>query len=378
MPRPTRCSPGSRRPSRRRGGQVRTLRLATDRGEADLKLEGPPLWRRAEPQNSSELARGNGLGYLAMGARMRRLLSFDCEGSALGASLDPAGGTTGLLLVTGGTQTRIGSHRMYERLAARAGRGGLALLPLRPPRSRRQRGRGSRLRGERARPRRRRRRLPPRAAAAHAPARLRPVRRRLGARSPRQGGGPRRLCPRQSLVRRGRGRRAARRRRSSRATRSSCSASMAGSVLLSGSMSYRKVLKGLGRIVASRPSSLAGEIAASLTKARVPAQLILATRDGTAIAARAEWFSPAFRSLRQGQSRAADDRQRCPHLLPPRRRRGAAGGGKGGAGSALTRLPEKGRESYAAAAASNSASARNFSASSAAMQPVPAAVTAWR
>lgn len=38
------------------GGTVRTLRLSTDRGEADLKLEGPPLWRRAEPQNSSEMA----------------------------------------------------------------------------------------------------------------------------------------------------------------------------------------------------------------------------------------------------------------------------------------------------------------------------------
>jgi pimeloyl-ACP methyl ester carboxylesterase len=38
------------------GGRVRTARLATDRGEADLKLEGPPLWRRAEPQNSPELA----------------------------------------------------------------------------------------------------------------------------------------------------------------------------------------------------------------------------------------------------------------------------------------------------------------------------------
>lgn len=38
------------------GGTVRTLRLSTDRAEADLKLEGPPLWRRAEPQNSSELA----------------------------------------------------------------------------------------------------------------------------------------------------------------------------------------------------------------------------------------------------------------------------------------------------------------------------------
>jgi pimeloyl-ACP methyl ester carboxylesterase len=43
------------------GGTVRTLRLATDRGEADLKLEGPPLWRRAEPQNSSELAKAMAL-----------------------------------------------------------------------------------------------------------------------------------------------------------------------------------------------------------------------------------------------------------------------------------------------------------------------------
>jgi pimeloyl-ACP methyl ester carboxylesterase len=38
------------------GGRLRTVRLSTDRAEADLKLDGPPLWRRAEPQNSSELA----------------------------------------------------------------------------------------------------------------------------------------------------------------------------------------------------------------------------------------------------------------------------------------------------------------------------------
>ncbi len=38
------------------GGTLRVVRLATDRSEADLKLDGPPLWRRAEPQNSSELA----------------------------------------------------------------------------------------------------------------------------------------------------------------------------------------------------------------------------------------------------------------------------------------------------------------------------------
>src|SRR5206468_9759828 len=46
-----------------------------------------------------------------------RLLSFACAGAELAASLDGADGGTGLLLVTGGSQTRIGSHRMYEDIA---------------------------------------------------------------------------------------------------------------------------------------------------------------------------------------------------------------------------------------------------------------------
>jgi exosortase A-associated hydrolase 1 len=48
---------------------------------------------------------------------MRRLLTFSCEGAELGASLDAAPGATGLLIVVGGSQTRVGSHRMFERLA---------------------------------------------------------------------------------------------------------------------------------------------------------------------------------------------------------------------------------------------------------------------
>ncbi|MGE5721781.1 MAG: hydrolase 1, exosortase A system-associated [Sphingomonadales bacterium] len=48
---------------------------------------------------------------------MRRLLTFACEGALLGASLDAAAGSRGMLIVTGGTQTRIGSHRMFDRLA---------------------------------------------------------------------------------------------------------------------------------------------------------------------------------------------------------------------------------------------------------------------
>ncbi len=36
--------------------RLRTVRLASDRAEADLKVEGPALWRRSEPANSPELA----------------------------------------------------------------------------------------------------------------------------------------------------------------------------------------------------------------------------------------------------------------------------------------------------------------------------------
>lgn len=35
---------------------LRTVRLATDRADADAKLEGPALWRRSEPGLSAELA----------------------------------------------------------------------------------------------------------------------------------------------------------------------------------------------------------------------------------------------------------------------------------------------------------------------------------
>lgn len=35
---------------------LRTLRLSTDAGTADAKVEGPALWRRSEPGNSNDLA----------------------------------------------------------------------------------------------------------------------------------------------------------------------------------------------------------------------------------------------------------------------------------------------------------------------------------
>ena len=59
---------------------------------------------------------------------MRRLLTLACEGSQLGASLDGAEGRTGVLIVTGGSQTRIGSHRMFERLARSLAQNGYSCL----------------------------------------------------------------------------------------------------------------------------------------------------------------------------------------------------------------------------------------------------------
>ncbi|HEY0115900.1 MAG TPA: hydrolase 1, exosortase A system-associated [Allosphingosinicella sp.] len=53
-----------------------------------------------------------------MEAILRRLLTIACEDELLGGSLDEAEGATGILIVTGGSQTRIGSHRLFERLAS--------------------------------------------------------------------------------------------------------------------------------------------------------------------------------------------------------------------------------------------------------------------
>lgn len=54
---------------------------------------------------------------------MRELIAFDCAGETLLGTLDRAGGDTGLLIVSGGNEVRIGAHRgmawLAERLAER-------------------------------------------------------------------------------------------------------------------------------------------------------------------------------------------------------------------------------------------------------------------
>lgn len=54
-----------------------------------------------------------------MGAPVRRLIAFPCEGETLVGSLDGAGGSTGLLIVSGGNEIRCGAHRGMAALANR-------------------------------------------------------------------------------------------------------------------------------------------------------------------------------------------------------------------------------------------------------------------
>jgi exosortase A-associated hydrolase 1 len=48
---------------------------------------------------------------------VRRILSFPCEGARLAATLDDGSATTGLLIVSGGNEVRIGAHRGMAKLA---------------------------------------------------------------------------------------------------------------------------------------------------------------------------------------------------------------------------------------------------------------------
>ncbi len=52
-----------------------------------------------------------------MDANLRRLIAFDCAGDTLLGTLDEAEGTTGLLIVSGGNEIRVGAHRGQTLLA---------------------------------------------------------------------------------------------------------------------------------------------------------------------------------------------------------------------------------------------------------------------
>jgi exosortase A-associated hydrolase 1 len=228
---------------------------------------------------------------------MRRLLSFGCEGAAIAASLDEGAGATGLLFVTGGTQTRIGSHRMFERLAKALADHGYPCFRFDRRGVGDSEGEDPGWRGS----------GPDLAAAAAAFRRQCPgVSRLVGlglcdgatalAFHAAQAGIEAAVMVNPWLV-------------EAEAGEPPAAAigshyrrqllSIAGwKKILTGSLSYRKVFKGLRKLADRRPSSLSAETAAALERGRLPVRLILATGDATAIAARAEWESPDWRGIR--------------------------------------------------------------------------------
>lgn len=69
--------------------------------------------------------------------------------------------------------------------------------------------------------------------------------------------------------------------------------------LLSGGISLKKLASGLLRIATpQRPSSLASSVAQGIAAFAGPVHILLATRDGTAIAFAAEWEKPGFEAAR--------------------------------------------------------------------------------
>lgn len=59
---------------------------------------------------------------------MREVIGFDCDGDRLAATLDHAEGRTGLLIVSGGNEIRIGAHRGMALLAQRVAAAGHPVL----------------------------------------------------------------------------------------------------------------------------------------------------------------------------------------------------------------------------------------------------------
>lgn len=63
-----------------------------------------------------------------MEQNLRRRLTFTCNNQALAATLDEAPGIAGLLIISGGNEIRIGSHRGMAKLAADIARHGISVF----------------------------------------------------------------------------------------------------------------------------------------------------------------------------------------------------------------------------------------------------------
>ena len=63
-----------------------------------------------------------------MDCNLRRLIAYPCAGETLAGTLDDAEGATGVLIVSGGNELRIGAHRGMAELAARLTATGVPVL----------------------------------------------------------------------------------------------------------------------------------------------------------------------------------------------------------------------------------------------------------
>lgn len=238
---------------------------------------------------------------------MRRLLTFTCEGAALGGTLDDADGATGVLIVTGGTQTRIGSHRLFERLSGALANAGHPAFRFD------RRGVGD---SEGADPGYTGNAADIAAALAAFRAECPSLRRVIGfglcdgATSLALFGAGLGLdgfllanpwfveagedAPAPAAIRDHYQRRLL---------------SLEGwRKLLGGGVSYRKLFAGVLKITGpAPPADLAGQVAGALGEASVPVELILSRRDNTAIAAKDAWDSPVFGRVRTGARISAID-----------------------------------------------------------------------
>lgn len=228
---------------------------------------------------------------------MRRLLTIRCEGAMIGATLDEARGTTGILVVTGGTQTRIGSHRMFERLTVALAEAGHPCLRFdrrgvgdSEGEDRGWRGSGPDIAAVVADFRRDHRGMEKLVGiglcdGASALA-------LFGAAAGLQGAiliNPWLVETEADVLPAAAIRHHYRRRLTS----------LEGwKKLLTGAISYQKLLKGIGRIVRPPAPDLAHDVAAAIERDGLPVALILATEDGTAIAAREIWSSKRFAGIR--------------------------------------------------------------------------------
>lgn len=226
---------------------------------------------------------------------MRRLLTFTCEGDMLGATID-GDGAIGILMVTGGSQTRIGSHRMYERLAKSLAEKGYACIRFDRRGVGDSEGEDPGFRGS-----------GPEIAAAAAAFRAEvPGLQRIigfglcdGATALALSGAQAGLsgvimtnpwlvetepdAPPPAAIR--------------RHYRDRLASVEGWKRLLTGAISYRKLASGIVRAAAPASSALAADAAASLARHRLPVALILAGGDATAIAASHEWGKPGFAAV---------------------------------------------------------------------------------